>query len=91
MITVALVSLAAALVVICCMGVCGFAWTWRRHLSRRRVHARLSAAGCCGPRRVEEPKETRLQALQRRFVAGEISLDQYERDIDRLPQRPTPA
>jgi len=46
---------------------------------------------CCGPRLIEKPRETRLQALQRRFVSGQITLTEYERDIDRLHQRIEPA
>lgn len=96
MITVVLVSIATALVVICCIGTCGCAWMWSRHLARRRVNARLSHpmhghTTCCGPRLIEKPRETRLQALQRRFVSGQITLTEYERDIDRLHQRIEPA
>ena len=105
MITVALASLASALVVICFVAVCGWTLTWRRHVARRRVNARLSGLGArpvprrgrrprlAQPReaRLERPLETQLETLQRRFVSGEITLDQYERDIDRLPHSPTRA
>ena len=96
MITMFLVSVAAALVVVCCVGACGFAWAWSRYLARRRVHARLSLPArvhvpCCGPPRVEKPRETRLESLQRRFVSGHIGLEEYERRIDRLHHRTEPT
>jgi hypothetical protein len=105
MVTMALIALATALVVICGFGACGCAWAWRRHFARRRAHARLlysesrssprgagrSRGGCCEPRQTETPKETRLESLQRRFVAGEITLDEYERGIDRMIRSARPA
>ncbi len=95
MTTIVLVSIATALFVICCVGTCGCAWMWSRYLTRRRVHARLANPmhghkTCCG-RPAEKPRETRLQALQRLFVSGQITLDEYERDIDRLHRRIEPA
>lgn len=94
MIIAVLVAIATVLIVMCCVAVGGCAWAWQRHLGRRHVHARLSQAShgridCCGPARrprIEERRETRLEALQRRFVSGQITLDEYERDIDSLQQ-----
>ena len=113
MFSIALVSLAAAFVVLCCVAVCGCACTWRRYFARRQVHDRLTNhvppgahrrsgqrrsrpafGGCCGrsrPERIEKPKETPLEFLQRRFVSGEIGLDEYERDVDRTIQGVRPA
>lgn len=92
MITVLLVSVATALVVICCVGACAWTWAWSRYWGRQRVDARLSAGtqlrfSCCGPPRIEKPRETRLESLQRRFVSGQITVDEYEHQIDRLHQR----
>ncbi|MBI4408474.1 MAG: SHOCT domain-containing protein [Gemmatimonadetes bacterium] len=36
---------------------------------------------------VAPPKETPLEALQRRYVADEITVEEYERELDRLFQR----
>lgn len=106
MITILLVSLATALFVTCAVGAGGLMWMWRRYLVRRRVHTRLShgfasSGACCGcgapritkPRRMSRvagSPESRLEALQRRFVSGKITLDEYERGIDRLEQLAAP-
>ena len=95
MITLVLVSIATALVVVCCVGVCGIVWAWNRYLGRRQVNARLSVAprhpDPSAHREVMERPETGLETLQRRFISGQITLDEYERDIDRLHRKAEPA
>lgn len=66
----------------------------RRHRWHRRIRdERLRAAragrelpGTSAP--AMPPRETPLESLQRRFVAGSISVEQYEAELDRMLRRP---
>lgn len=62
----------------------------RGRMHAPRDHTRLqygpsdAMARDAASRRSREPVETPLQALQRRFVQGRITLDEYEQAIDKL-------
>lgn len=56
---------------------------------RERQALRRGKAGCCGVQQSADPEvqlrpETPLEALQRRFADGQISLDHYEREVGRI-------
>ena len=65
---------------------------------RRRWHRRMRDETLRAARAAHEvpgtstpavlPRETPLESLQRRFVAGSISVEQYEDELDRLLRRP---
>ena len=81
------------------VGGCAWIWRrhfGRRRIHERLSRGAFGPSRCCGrsvrriggadlgERRISRPTESRLEALQRRFVSGQITLDEYERDIDRL-------
>lgn len=83
-----------------CGGTCGLGWwgwrRWRRarrcgpargyRLEARRGARTLPAASMPAPghpRRKATP-ESRLKALQKQFVDGHLTVEQYERALDRL-------
>ena len=51
---------------------------WHRHHRGRRRAAALP----------QPPAETRFEALKRRFVKGELTAEQYEREVDSLLRSP---
>jgi hypothetical protein len=62
---------------------------WRRSLRDERVralHAGQEAPGTATQAVLS--RETPLESLQRRFVAGSISVEQYEAELDRMLRRP---
>lgn len=52
-----------------------------RHARRREVRERREERRLGRP---EAPAETPMQTLQRRYVAGDITVEEYERELDRL-------
>ncbi|MFQ5678073.1 MAG: hypothetical protein ACE5HP_01280 [Gemmatimonadota bacterium] len=74
---------------------CG--WSWKRdrleegadrprhYVETRRSAALPSRTSPQMPRRaLSAPQETPLETLQRRFVDGRMTLEDYERELDRL-------
>ena len=81
-----LIWVAIAAVLSSCGRGCG--WGVRRYRSLQ--HGDADEGRVRGPRarrhltRGSRPVETPLQALQRRFVNGAITMEQYEAEIDKL-------
>lgn len=74
-----------------CGRMCG--WGVRRYADRRRRYreddeepqpARLGDATAAQPARPIRPRETPVQRLQKRFVDGRITIEEYERELDHL-------
>ncbi|MBI4545095.1 MAG: hypothetical protein HY703_07875 [Gemmatimonadetes bacterium] len=59
------------------------------HRGRPRGHARTArpVSGSAAVQHLEPPRETPLEALQRRFVADELTVEQYEQELDKLLHR----
>ena len=62
---------------------------WHRGIREERLRALRAGREVPGTSAQPVPaRETPVESLQRRFVAGSISVEQYEAELDRLLRRP---
>lgn len=62
---------------------------WHRGIREERLRALRAGREAPGTSaQAVLPRETPLESLQRRFVAGSISVEQYEAELDRMLRRP---
>lgn len=55
-----------------------------RSLPRPAVHGREGEVAEKEPARLRQKRPSALEQLQKRFIEGQLSLDEYERELDRL-------